>query len=202
MKIKDGVELIDGTMAHTYSIEYGGRIYLVDSGTKGSAKKISRYYREADKKPDAILITHYHMDHIGGLDQLMREFSPEVYVPGPELRIIRREDPLPEDTPSFLKMFGKIPVIEGAESLKRAEDLNSEGVKIVETFGHTPGSTSYVFTDLGVICVGDAVYNRKGALALNRMFSLDLEKAEESRKKIMSLKPIMVLPGHGDPVSI
>jgi len=39
-------------------------------------------------------------------------------------------------------------------------------------------------------------------LYVNKRFSLDYLLAEESLKKIESLKPITVLPGHGKPVKL
>ncbi len=202
MKLKENVEMIDGTMAHAYSISCGGKIYLVDTGTKGSGKKIIRFYESVGKEPDYVLITHYHMDHIGGLEQVMERYKPEVYVPSKEIAIIRHEQPLPEGTPAFLKLFGKVPRISDLSALRTSEELEAPCVKVMETFGHTPGSTSYYFPDEGVLLVGDAVYEKNGELAVNKLFSLDLVAAEEGRKKIMSMKPVMILPGHGNPISI
>lgn len=202
MKLKENVDLIEGTMAHCYSVEYGGKIFLVDTGTRGAAKKIERFYDQNGKKPDFILITHYHMDHIGGLESLMQKYSCDVYVPEAEIGIMTHDAPMPEGTPAFLKLFTRVPRVTDKNRLKPAEKMEITGVKAVQTIGHTPGSTSYSFTELGILCVGDAVYNKNGNLQVNRMFSLDLQKAEESRKKIMSLAPVMVLPGHGDPIAI
>lgn len=200
MKISENVEMIDGTMAHSYSIRSGGNLFLVDTGTKGSGRKILEYYRNSGEKPDTILITHYHMDHIGGLDLLMSELGSVVYVPSNEMDIITGKKGYPEGTPAFLRIFTRIPKLSHPERLKDIKSLNAPGVEAVETHGHTPGSMSYLFPEAGVICVGDAVHNRRGSLEVNRMFSLDLEMSEESRKKILGMKNVMVLPGHGNPV--
>ncbi|AKA49488.1 hypothetical protein IX51_10725 [uncultured archaeon] len=202
MKISDNVELIPGTMAHSYSIVENGKIFLVDSGTKGSGNKILNYYRAIGKEPDYILITHYHMDHIGGLNTLMDNFYSEVYVPSREVDIISGKSGYPEGTPAFLRLFTRVPAARHPERLKTAESLAASGVEAVNTEGHTPGSTSYFFPELGALCVGDALYNRRGSLAVNTMFSLDLKKASESREKILGMKPVLILPGHGDPIRI
>lgn len=202
MRIMDGVDLIDGTMAHTYSIESGGGIFLVDTGSKGSAKKIARYYESVGKEPDFILITHYHMDHIGGLEAIMKLYGAKVYAPAGEIGIISGKDPLPEGTPGFLKLITRIPELSQPGRLVPAGDLDRPDVTAVDTWGHTPGSTSYYFPEKGIICVGDALYNKRGSPEVNRMFSLDLEKAAESREKIMGFKPVRILPGHGDPMDV
>lgn len=202
MKIMDHVELIEGTMAHSYFIETQGKNVLVDTGTKGSGKKIVLYLEQKGLKPDIILITHYHMDHIGGLGELLEKFPSEVYAPGREIDIIAGKKGLPDGTPSFLKLFTRIPALAEPDRIKPSETLSIPGISVVETNGHTPGSTSYLFGDLGVLCVGDALYNKRGSLEVNKMFSLDMEKASKSRDKILSMKPVLVLPGHGAPVRI
>lgn len=202
MKISEGVELIEGTMAHVYSIEAGGKIILVDAGTRGSAKKIVSYYDQIGKEPDYVLITHYHMDHIGGLQTIMENFSSEIYAPAAEIDIIAGRKGMPDGTPAFLKLFTRMPTLLQPERLKPSVELNIDGVKAVDTFGHTPGSTSYFFTKSSSLCVGDALYNKRGTLAVNRFFSLDLEKASESKEKIMAMRPLVILPGHGDPIRI
>lgn len=202
MKISDSVELIDGTMAHSYSIQTGDRLFLVDAGTRGSGNRIINYYKQLGRQPDVILITHYHMDHIGGLNALMENFSSDIYVPAEEIDYIAGRKGYPEGTPAFLKLFTRIPKVGHPEKLRKADALNMPGVEVVQTDGHTPGSTSYLFTEVGALCVGDALFNKKGRLEVNRMFSLDVKKANESLEKILGMKPILILPGHGDPVRI
>lgn len=46
-------------------------------------------------KPDAILITHYHVDHVGGLPAIYEKYHPEIYVPVNELSIISGSEPVP-----------------------------------------------------------------------------------------------------------
>ena len=40
LKVAEGVELIDDTMANAYHVSAGGNEILIDAGTKISAKKI------------------------------------------------------------------------------------------------------------------------------------------------------------------
>ncbi len=75
-------------------------------------------------------------------------------------------------------------------------------MKVVPTEGHTPGSTSYLFEPESLLFVGDAVTVKGTETTVNRQFSLDIEKAEESRKRIISMSGITILPGHGDPLKL
>ncbi|WP_210403681.1 hydroxyacylglutathione hydrolase [Cellvibrio sp. PSBB023] len=54
-------------------------VYLVDPG---DAAPLITYLRQHQLVPVAILVTHRHRDHIGGIDELLRHWSIPVY--GPE----------------------------------------------------------------------------------------------------------------------
>ena len=67
------------------SILSGGRTrVLVDAGL--SCREILRRMAQADEDPatlDAILITHEHQDHVGGLGVLARKLRIPVYITTP-----------------------------------------------------------------------------------------------------------------------
>ena len=81
MKISNPIEKIDGAMANSYLIMIDGMNIIVDAGTPGSGKKITGYLEDHKIKPDAILITHYHVDHVGGLSRIYEKYHPEIFVP-------------------------------------------------------------------------------------------------------------------------
>lgn len=202
MKVSDSVTRIDGNMVNTYSVEYDGQIILIDSGMKSSAKKIISYYEEIGKKPDTILITHYHLDHVGGLAQLQEKFSPKIYAPKEEIPVIEgKSKPVqPKGLLSkFVSVMGKIEPVSGVLPI---DEFSSEWMKVVETPGHTPGSTSYMFEPEKMLFVGDAVNVKNSEAMVNKQFSLDLEKAEDSKKKIMAMSGVTILPGHGEPLKL
>ena len=57
----------------------GGRCLIVDPG---EATPILRAIEENQWQPEAILLTHHHNDHVGGVEELRRKF-PNVVVYGP-----------------------------------------------------------------------------------------------------------------------
>lgn len=83
----------------------------------------------------------------------------------------------------------------------------SENVRIIETFGHTPGSiTTLVETDGGLVAlVGDAVIVKEDLLELRPPSvvtkNIAAKTAVNSLKKIRSLDPVLVVPGHDAPFS-
>ena len=44
------------------------------------SKKLAEFLREEGLKPQAVLLTHGHFDHIMGLDALLEEYPVPVYV--------------------------------------------------------------------------------------------------------------------------
>src|SRR5688572_20191009 len=55
---------------------------LVDAGLKWSAPKIRKMaalFFGAGNRPEAILLTHGHFDHVGSLEKLSREWNVPVY---------------------------------------------------------------------------------------------------------------------------
>lgn len=202
MKISNSVERIDNTMANSYVIRMEGHIILVDTGTKGSGKRIVRYFRENGEKPDIVLITHYHMDHIGGLKQVVEEFSPRVLAPPEEVPVIKGVEKAASANSFVSKMVSAMTRVEAVDNIESAENINLNGIKAVATHGHTPGSTSYYLEDEKMLFVGDALTNRGGDLVVNKGFTLDVDEAEKSREKILAYKGALILPGHGDPLKI
>ena len=65
MKIADGLFVIDGTNANVYVFKIGDKVFQVDSAFKGQFDKIRSFYESNGLKPDVVLITHAHPDHIG-----------------------------------------------------------------------------------------------------------------------------------------
>ncbi|ADY01585.1 beta-lactamase domain protein [Vulcanisaeta moutnovskia 768-28] len=76
-----------------------------------------------------------------------------------------------------------------------------EGYRAIYAPGHTPGSTAY-FKD-GLLFTGDTITEHGGKPALPpRGFTLNMDKAMRSFNKLLSLRPRVIYPGHGSPISL
>lgn len=199
MKISESVDLIDGTMGNCYSINLQDKTILVDAGTKGSGKKCIEYYRQNGKKPNIVLITHYHPDHIGGLKTVFDEFHPEIYAPDLEVDVIEgRSRPAPGRS-MISRIVSSAVKSQPVRGVKKASDLQLKEIEVLKTPGHTPGSTSYFLKDEGILFVGDAVVTNSGRPSVNRAFTSDYDMAQKSMKEIIDYPGKMILSGHGRP---
>jgi glyoxylase-like metal-dependent hydrolase (beta-lactamase superfamily II) len=196
------VERVDGTLANAYVISLGEKKVLVDAGTEGSGRKIVDFFTRNGTRPDCVLITHYHMDHVGGLKLVYDMFRPAIYAPGVEVPVIQGREkmkPAPGLLPRLVARFSRGKPV---EDVRDVSTLLLEGLKVVETPGHTPGSTSFLLERERLIFVGDAISTAGGRASVNRMFTYDHAKALQSFEKVMGMRPITILPGHGDPLTI
>ena len=56
-----------------------GRMYLIDTGSKGDGEKINEILSREGWVPSCIINTHTHIDHIGGNEFLMRKYGIPAY---------------------------------------------------------------------------------------------------------------------------
>jgi glyoxylase-like metal-dependent hydrolase (beta-lactamase superfamily II) len=196
MKFTENIQSIDGTMANCYVVTLQNKVILVDTGMRSSSKKIISHFKTQGTKPDVVLITHCHVDHIGGLSDIFSEFHPEVFVPDKEVEIARGNEKMPSPGGVMSAMAGLMKARPVSE-VRPLSELDLPGLSAVDTNGHTPGSTSFRFEGLGAIFVGDAVAEKEGKYEFNKSFTLDPKNAEISIKKILEMHGTMAYPGHG-----
>ncbi len=202
MKISENVEMIDGTMANVYVITRKEMVVQVDTGMKNNFQKIVQYYDHTGTKPDIVFITHYHMDHVGSLREIIQKYNPVVISSEIEREYLSGKMK-PEKPKSIMGrlVYRMMPEL-NFNDIKTAEYFKDPGMEVIMTNGHTPGSSSLFLRDEKMIFIGDAAREKNGQLEIDRTFTLDQKAANDSLTKIMSLKPILVLPGHGNPVKL
>lgn len=96
----------------------GQRALVVDPG---DAQPVSEYVRHAGLQLEAILVTHHHPDHTGGVDRLREETAATVWGPAAE--------PMPEP----------IRRVAGGDRV----DALGLSFEIIEVPGHTRGHIAY-----------------------------------------------------------
>ncbi|MCL4350498.1 MAG: MBL fold metallo-hydrolase [Candidatus Thermoplasmatota archaeon] len=202
MESVDSILLIPGTMANCYDVNYNGVRYLIDAGTKGTGKKLVSYFEEKKGKPDVVLITHYHPDHIGGLSLLKEKFNPKIFVPDGELDVVKGKSRIIPGKSMISRLISKTAKIAPVDGAKPLSSFKGDGINVLETGGHTPDSRTFVFSSLKAVFPGDSALMKRNVPGFSRNFSLDHEKSAESLEKILNVHGTTCYPGHGAPFRI
>ena len=175
-------------------------ITLIDTGSQGSGVRILDAVKEIGRSPEEIkhiVITHYHIDHVGGLPELQNFVPAKTGVHLAEAPHVESAERLP--SPFTHPLLARIcePYLSrndpGAARvdvhLRDGDELPAlGGMRIVHAPGHTAGSISIHFPNRGVLLVGDAMQFKFGRLMLpSRLFTQDMDEAGESIRKLAGL---------------
>ena len=133
---------------NTFLIKTPQQNILVDTGFGGAVfEKIKKLGVEPDKI-DAVLLTHLHGDHIGGLQKDGNALFPKakIYVSSRDRDYFTKTQ-VNEGVVAALAPYGsRVVTFEPGELGARIRDL-LPGIKPIAAYGHTPGHTAFLIED-------------------------------------------------------
>ena len=200
---------------------------LVDAGMPRSAKAI---IKEAEQRfgpharPDAILLTHGHFDHVGAIIELIEHWDVPVYAhpleipfltgeqdyPKPDSTVggglVARMSPLfPNDAISLCSYIKPLPEDGSVPNLPDWQWLH--------TPGHSPGHVSFFRNSDRTLITGDAFVTVKQESLYKvliqdkelsgppKYLTTDWDEAWASVKLLEALRPEIAVTGHGIPIN-
>lgn len=206
--------------------EPDGSWVLVDAGVPGCAYKIKSAAEEIfgeNARPKAILLTHGHFDHVGGVKELADQWEVPVYAHPLELPYLtgRSSYPPPDSSVggggmsymAFAYPKKPINITNHVELLPPDGSVPGlTGWHWIHTPGHTPGHVSFFREEDRVLIAGDAFTTRDAESAIAVMtekrevhgppayFTPDWAAAHRSVDALASLNPEIAASGHGMPM--
>jgi cyclase len=205
-KIADGVWFLLGDSSRGYSntavIEMDSYLIVVDANYPGRAKELLQVVKELSKKPVRYVFdTHAHGDHsygnsvwtaagattvaFRGVVKEMDRWEPTRW----QAAMAKRED---VRTTGELDIQRPKKIIEGDSFT--LTDKTREVQFLFLGWGHTPGDGYVWLPKERVLCTGDAAVNGPR----NKLLDADIANWPVVLDKALALKPLHVLPGHGE----
>ena len=165
---------------------------VIDPGDEG--EKILEGMGAMGVAPGAVLLTHGHFDHTGGLTAFS---GAPFYLHPDDLPMLND----PALNAGFMTGDSR-PRPDGALPLTEGETMSLCGmsVRVLHTPGHTPGSVCFLVEDQALF-TGDTLFER--GVGRTDLFGGDAGRLRASLDRLLSLtRDLPVYPGHGGPTSV
>ncbi len=148
--IVGGPEITDHRDGCVYLIDIG-ELILIDTGAGWSINKIIENIKSIGLDPTKItkiILTHCHIDHVGGTPELKKRFNPKVYIHKLDAIPIEEGDSILTASRWYQTTFPPMKVDVKIDSPMEELEIGDQRIICLHTPGHTPGSIC-IYLDKG-----------------------------------------------------
>ena len=196
---------------NVFLIDSGDGLVLVDAGLRHSPPRITEAIYSLGRLPQdvvAIVVTHAHRDHVGGLAEMKRRTGAEVWMHPADAALVRNGRygrPFGRGhgraSNSIAQVMNLLPAPKGeaiavAHEVSDGEVLPFDGLLALHTPGHAAGHLALLLPrEGGILFVGDAAANvrRPGLSIMNE----DANEGRRSLEKLANLEFATACFAHG-----
>ena len=177
--------------------------YLIDPGAE--SKQLLSFLDKKKFDLKAALITHAHLDHVGGIQTLQSSFPlPVFYHAGDQPLYTNLEMQASLFGFSLSQLQASQPTV-GESSLQHEQEFpfSSGALQVIHTPGHTPGSVCFhAKGEMQALFTGDTLF--EGSIGRTDLWGGSFEQIMDSiRNRLLTLDDdLSVLPGHGASTTI
>jgi len=170
---------------------------IIDPGD--DAEYILNRIKDLEIKPEMILATHGHFDHVLGVFELKMALKIPFLIHQEDLFLLKRAD----KTAGYFRGIkdGFVPSADGflKENEKISFGQNSQ-LKVIETPGHSPGGVA--FFSRGVVFSGDTLF-KQGVGRTDFSYCSQADLIDSIKNKLFKLPDkTIIYPGHGEKTTI
>ena len=158
------------------------------------------FIKRENLKPEALLLTHTHCDHIAGIDEMLDALGPmPMYVHKAERGFC--SEPMLNLSVGIgmnLRVTEPDHFLEGGETLALGETT----WRVVHTPGHSPGGVCYVHDESRQAIVGDTLF--AGSIGRSDLPTSDANALRHTIQNVIMSWPddMTIYPGHGPKTTI
>jgi glyoxylase-like metal-dependent hydrolase (beta-lactamase superfamily II) len=172
-----------------------GELILIDTGAGWSVDKIINNIQKlglSSKDLNKVILTHCHIDHIGGMPEIKKRFGPKVYIHKLDAPPLETGDQILTAASWYQTSFPPTPIDVKFNFPEEVLTIGEQKIVCLHTPGHTPGSISIYLDKEGKrILFGQDLHG-----PLLSGFGSNLEDYGRSTQKLLDLEADILCEGH------
>ena len=192
--IVGGPEITDGRDGCIYLLNLG-ELVLIDTGAGWSVDQIIGNIKKLGLDPKnltKIILTHCHIDHIGGVPEIKKRFGSKLYIHKLDAPPLETGDQVLTAASWYQTTFPPTPVDVKFNLPEETLTIDEQKIVCLHTPGHTPGSICiYLDKDGKRILFGQDLHG-----PLLEEFGSNIEDYGRSTKKLLDLDADILCEGH------
>lgn len=184
-----------GTNCYVVRVERGApEAVVIDPGA--SAAELRLELARENARCAAILITHCHWDHLGGVADLAEGTGAPVYMAAGEKDVLARPQDFDQRAPVAIRAHDVDVELAGDETI----EVGGISFQVVQVPGHSPAHIAYYSE--GCLFSGDVLF--AGSVGRVDIPGADWDTLVESIRTLMDRYPpeTVVYSGHGPPTTL